>query len=223
MRRFTSFTAISVLALGVGACATSPGGQLTPTNNPSLYSVHQPVVQHTNFVLDLDASGDQLSPSERARLIGWFEGIELRYGDQIFVEQPRDYPSPGARADVGRVLGEYGMLLRNGAPVTNGNVAPGTVRVIASRATASVPGCPNWNDPNLGPSSNTSPNYGCAVNSNLAAMVADPNDLIRGRQGSVDSSAHTAARAVRVYRERQPTGTQPLPATSTSSTSGGSN
>jgi pilus assembly protein CpaD len=223
MRRLTSLTVISVLAAGLGACTSNSRGPLTAANNPSLYSVHQPVVQNTNFVLDLDASGDQLSASERARLIGWFEGIELRYGDQIFVDEARDYPSPGARADVGRALGEYGMLLRDGAPVTNGSVAPGTVRVIASRGTASVPGCPNWNDPQLGPSSNTSPNYGCAVNSNLAAMVADPNDLVRGRQGSVDSSAHTAARAVRVYRERQPTGTQPLPATSTSSTSGGSN
>ena len=223
MRRFTSLTAISVLALGLGACAGNSGGPLTATNNPSLYSVHQPVVQHTNFVLDLDASGDSLSASERARLIGWFEGIELRYGDQIFVDEPRDYPSPGARADVGRVLGEYGMLLRDGSPITNGTVAPGTVRVIASRATASVPGCPNWDDSQLVPSSNTSANYGCAVNANLAAMVADPNDLVRGQQGSIDGSGTTAARAVRVYRERQPSGAQPLPAPSTRNSSGGSN
>ena len=86
-----------------------------------------------------------------------------------------------------------------------------------------MPECPNWNDPRLAPSTNTSANYGCAVNSNLAAMVADPNDLVRGRQGSVDSSGSTATRAVRVYRERQPTGAQPLPATSTSNSSGGRN
>ena len=222
MRRVTSLTAITFLGLGLGACTTASGGPLTPANNPSVYSVHQPVVQHTNFVLDLDASGDSLSASERARLVGWFNSIELRYGDQIFVEEPRDYPSPGARADVARVLGEYGILLRDGAPIMAGNVAPGVVRVIASRATASVPGCPNWADPQLSPSSDTSANYGCALNSNLAAMVADPNDLVRGQQGSVDSSGSTAARAVRVYRERQPTGAQPLPATSTRS-SGGSN
>ena len=225
MRRLTSLTAISVLALGLGACTSNSSGPLTAANNPSLYSVHQPIVQHTNFVLDLDASGDSLSASERSRLVGWFEGIELRYGDRIYVEEARDYPSPGARGDVGRVLGEYGMLLQSGAPITNGNVAPGTVRVVASRATASVPNCPNWSEQQIAPSANTSANYGCAVNSNMAAMVADPNDLVRGRQGSVDSSGSTASRAVRVYRERQPTGTQPLPATSTSSgsSSGGSN
>lgn len=221
MRRLTSLTAIGVLALGLGACTSNSRGPLTAANNPSLYSVHQPVVQHTNFVLDLDASGDTLSASERSRLIGWFEGIELRYGDQIYVEEPRDYPSPGARTDVGRVLSEYGMLLQSGAPITNGNVAPGTVRVVASRATASVPNCPNWNEQQVAPSANTSPNYGCAVNSNIAAMVADPNDLVRGRQGSVNGSGSTATRAVRVYRERQPSGTQPLQSPSTRS--GGSN
>jgi len=222
MRRAKSLAALLV-ATALAGCASGPAGPLTATNNPSVYSVHQPVVQHTNYVLDLDASGDVLSASERARLIGWFEGIELRYGDQIFVEEPRDYPSPGARADVGRVVGEYGMLLRSGAPVTAGGVAPGTVRVIASRATASVPGCPNWGEDQIAPRVATSSNYGCATNSNLAAMVADPNDLIEGRNGSVSGNTAVAGRAVRVYRERQPTGAQPLPSTSTRSTSGGSN
>lgn len=217
MRRLTSLTAIIAVSLSLGACASGPRGQLTAENNPSVYSVHQPVVQHTNFVLDLDGSGDTLSASERARLIAWFDSIELRYGDQIFVEEPRDYPSPGARAGVAQVLSEYGMLLRVGAPIMPGTVAPGVVRVIASRATASVEDCPDWSDPEIAPTVNTSPNYGCAVNSNLAAMIADPNDLIRGRQGSVNGSGSTAARAVRVYRDRTPTGTQPLASPSTRS------
>lgn len=220
---FTAFTlprarmiaALLIAGTVLGGCMSGPRGALTAENNPSLYSVHQPVVQRTDYVLDLDASGDTLASSERARLLAWFDSIELRYGDQIYVEEPRNYPSPGARAEVGGVLGEYGMLLRDGAPVAAGSVQPGQVRVIASRATASVPDCPNWRDQQILPSVNTSANYGCAVNSNLAAMVADPNDLVRGRAGNVDGSGSTAARAVRVYRERAPTGTQGLPATST--------
>jgi pilus assembly protein CpaD len=217
MRRVTSLTAIMFVSLSLGACASGPRGALTATNNPSVYSVHQPVVQHTNFVLDLDASGDALSAAERARLVGWFDAIELRYGDQIFVEEPSNYPSGGARAGVAQVLSEYGMLLRPGSPVTAGSVPPGTVRVVASRATASVPECPNWSDPEIAPTVNTSANFGCALNSNLAAMIADPNDLIRGRQGSVNGSASVANRAVRVYRDRVPTGTQPLASPSTRS------
>ena len=217
MRRATSITALLALTALAG-CTSGPTGPLTARNNPSLYSVHQPVVQRTDFMLDLDASGDMLSGSERARLAAWLETIELRYGDRLYVDEPRGYPSPGARAGIAQLVGEYGMLLQPGsAPIVAGNVAPGTVRVIASRATASVPTCPDWGEDQILPRVATSANYGCATNSNLAAMVADPNDLVLGQQGSVDGSAVTANRAVRVYRERQPTGAQALESPSTRS------
>jgi pilus assembly protein CpaD len=86
--------------------------------------------------------------------------------------------------------------------------------VIASRATASVPGCPVWSGRDIAPLNNTSSNYGCATNSNLAAMVANPNDLIQGQDGTV-SGASTAGRAIRTYREVQPTGRQGLQQTTT--------
>ena len=50
-----------------------------------------------------------------------------------------------------------------------------------------------------GPSS-TSSNYGCAVNSNLAAMIADPTDLVLGQAGSVTGDADTSSKAIKVYR-----------------------
>lgn len=209
MRRAKSITAL-LIAAGLAGCASGPSGPVTAANNPSLYSVHQPVVHRRDYVVDLDASGDRLSASERARLAAWFESIELRYGDRLYVEEPRDYPSPGARAAVESLVAEYGMLLQTGAPITAGATAPGTVRVIAARAIASVPGCPNWTESQVTSSVVTSPNYGCATNANLAAMIADPNDLVLGQQGSGRDSASVANRAVRVHRDRQPTGAQPL-------------
>ena len=56
----------------------------------------------------------------------------------------------------------------------------------------------------------TMSNYGCATVSNIAAMVADPNDLIGG-QGYTGADGHTTSRAINVFRERKPTGTDPLP------------
>jgi pilus assembly protein CpaD len=215
--RVRTLTALALAGFAMTGCASGPRGPLTAANNPSVYSVHQPVVERTDFVLDIDASGDTLSAAEQARLIGWFRSIELRYGDDIFVEEPRDYPSPGARTDVGNLIGQFGLLLHDSAPVTPGTVAPGTIRVIASRATASVPGCPDWSGHDITPNVNTSTNYGCAVNANIAAMVANPNDLVLGQQGSVLANGRTANRAVRVYRERQPTGTQTLQSPSTRS------
>lgn len=215
MSRIMTFTALVALGLGAGACTTVPQ-QLEVANNPSLYSLHQPVVQRTDFVLDLATSGEGLSVSEKARLGAWFASIGLRYGDTVTVDESHGYGNPDARADVAEVAAGYGLLLDGAvAPVTAGAVPPGSIRVIASRATAGVPTCPAWERGELAPVNYTSSNYGCATNSNLAAMIADPLDLVRGRDGTVDASANTAARAIRGYREGQPTGRQGLQQPST--------
>jgi len=213
MSRTSIFAAV---ALGLAASACAPTGQpLSATNNPSLYSVHQPVVERSDFVLDLSTSGDRVPQSEIDRLHAWFDSIGLSYGDRIFVDQPRDYASPGAREDVARAVAEYGLLVSDGAPVLNGTIQPGTIRVITSRATASVPGCPVWGNAASEPTTLTSSNYGCAMNANVAAMIANPEDLVLGQDGSTRGSATTATRAIRTYRERPPTGRQGLPASST--------
>jgi pilus assembly protein CpaD len=215
MIRLTTFAAVAALAVGASACAPTTS-ELTAASNPSLSSVHQPVVERTDFVLDLSTSGDAVPEAELDRLDAWFHSIDLGYGDRISLDEPRGYPSPGARADIARVAAEYGLLLSDGAPVLSGFVQPGTIRVIASRATASVPNCPVWAETGITPTVNTSTNYGCAINSNIAAMVADPQDLVHGRDATTVGSATTAGRAIRTYREREPTGRQGLPATSTS-------
>jgi pilus assembly protein CpaD len=173
-------------------------------------------VQRTDFVMDLASREDRLSPTERSRLNGWFGSLGLGYGDRIWVEEPYG-PGP-ARQDVARVAAEYGLLLSDGAPVTPGAVAPGSVRVIVSRSFAYVPGCPRA-DNYRGPSS-VSANYGCAVNSNLASMIADPSDLVLGQGGGGIRDTGQAAKAIKVYREAAPTGSKGL---ASSGTSGGKN
>jgi pilus assembly protein CpaD len=216
MSRITTFAAVAALGLGAAACAPTTG-PLTAANNPSVYSVHQPVVQRTDFVLDVATAGSGVPAAELERLDGWFRSIGLRYGDNVTIDEGTGYATPNARADVARVAARYGLLLAEGAPITAGAVPPGSVRIVASRATASVPDCPDWDAAGNGivaPQS-TSSNYGCAVNSNLAAMIANPEDLVVGRDASVNGTGRTASRAIRVYREGQPTGTQGLQQTST--------
>jgi pilus assembly protein CpaD len=48
------------------------------------------------------------------------------------------------------------------------------------------------------------------VNANLAAMVADPEDLLHGREGAVVIDPRTATRAVDVYRSKAPSGSGDL-------------
>lgn len=214
--RLRTLAAAGALAALLAGCA-APNKALTATNNPSLYSVHQPVVERTNYVLDLATSGPALAPGERERLTNWFESIDLRYGDRLFLDPAGGYSDPGVRRDVSAVLAEYGLFLSEGAPVTEGSVAPGAVRIVASRSVASVPGCPNWQDRHEIVQRTTSSNFGCATNANLAAMIANPDDLVAGREGSVSSSAATAGRAIRVYRQNGATGTNALRSESTRS------
>ena len=89
---------------------------------------------------------------------------------------------------------------------------PGTVRVVVSRNGASVPGCPNWSSAPSQPNFNNQSmsNFGCGVNSALAAQVANPEDLIHGREGLGVADAATATRPVNLYRTTPPTGTKGL-------------
>jgi len=194
-----------LLASAVAAC-TTPGDP--PRADRGVASVNEPVLSRATFVLDLVAPGGTLPPQEIARLDGWFSGLALGYGDSIFVDGPY---AETARAQVAEVAGKYGMLVLPAAPVTAGAVAPDSVRVVVSRTRAEVAGCPNWRNPSEPDYLNrTMSNFGCAVNSNMAAMVANPEDLFHGRSGSGVGDSLTATKAVEFYRKAKPTGTQGL-------------
>ena len=175
------------------------------TENRGLASVHQPVVARTDYVYDMPAATDSLGESEDRALTGWFESLSLRYGDHVSVDTA-GY-GPGARDAVSAVVARYGLLIDETAPVTQGDIPAGSIRVIVSRMNASVPNCPDWSRPaNFNFDGHAMSNYGCAVNGNLAAMVADPRDLISGRTGATSPDGATAAKAIRTYRSAVPTG-----------------
>jgi pilus assembly protein CpaD len=180
----------------------------TPHDLPDrgVASVNVPVLTRADFVFDAAAPDGSLAPGEAARLNAWFAGLDLGYGDSIYVDGPY-----GARSEVAQVAGNYGLLVSPSAPVTGGPVGPGNARVIVSRMRATVPNCPNWSVPAQPSADNRAmSNFGCAVNSNLAAMVANPQDLVYGREGSGVGDSLTASKAIGSYRKAEPTGTKGL-------------
>ena len=176
MARMT-IASLIVIGAALSASAADARHRNSPQENYGLYSYNQPVVQRTDYVLELASQGPGLSLSERARLRTWFTSLGIGYGDRVSVESPYDGP---VRADVAR-----------------------------------VPGCP-FADEHQGLSA-TSRNYGCSVNSNLAAMIADPNDLVLGQAGSAASDPATSAKAIKTYREAKPTGASGLTSASSRS------
>ena len=191
--------ALLLLASAAGACGHTPHDQ--PARGVA--AVNVPVVARTDYAFDAAAPGGTLAPGEAARLDAWFRGLELGYGDVISVDGPY---AEGVRGEVSQLAGQYGMMVSRGAPVTLGAVPDGAVRVVVSRNRASVPGCPNWSEP-------ASPNYqnrmisnfGCSVNGNFAAMVANPSDLVHGQEGTGVVDPATSAKAVNAYRNKPAT------------------
>jgi len=154
-----------------------------------LDSVYQPVVQRTDYVFDLSTSGQGLAPGEATRLRGWFDSLHLRYGDKVSVDTGEAGNASSAVEMVAVVAATRGLTLESRAPVTQGGVAPGMVRVVLSRTTASVPGCPDFHQSLTAKfNSATAANFGCATNATLAAMIANPEDLVQGRDYAGRSS-----------------------------------
>jgi pilus assembly protein CpaD len=208
MARTRATAALLFLGAAVSACG---GGSAVREANTTLYSVNQPVVQRTDFVIDLATGPGGVPATEIGRLHGWFEGLQIGYGDRIAIDEPAGgYADGTVREAVADAAGRYGLLVSDQAPMTEGEIQPGTVRVVVSRTTASVPNCPNWDRQARGGLSTTSSNYGCAVNSNIAAMIADPNDLVLGQTGSGTADPAATSRAIRSYRDAVPTGTRGL-------------
>ena len=195
---------LSLLLLGSVALAGCQVHRGEDRPARGLFAVNQPVVSRADYVFDAAAPSGSLNPQEAVRLDGWFRSLELGYGDVVSVDGSE---ASSARTDVARVAGRYGLLVGEGAPVTQGAIAPGVVRVVVSRTRASVPGCPNWSRPsNPNYSNELMSNYGCALNSNLAAMVGNPGDLVSGREPSGLSDPVLSNKAIESYRNRAPKG-----------------
>lgn len=200
----------AALAFSLGLALAGCGGIAM---NRSLESPHQPVVEHVNYTLDVTTGPGGLSLPEQRRLGGWFEAMDLRYGDRIAIDDPLD--NPATRSGVEALAARYGLLVTDNAPTTAGYVNSGTARVIITRAKASVPGCPDWSaNSDFNPNNATSTNYGCATNSNIAAMVADPEHLLKGATGQSDTVVMSSSKAIGAYREQKSSVGEALKSTS---------
>lgn len=197
MNRIALTAPLALLAMLALPFAAAEAGRY----NRGVESAHQPIVQRHDYVIDV--AGNGLDPVAASRVRQWFDAIGLDYGDRVSIDLSAG--SAGSNRDIAGIVADYGLFVSNGAPVTQGAIAPGNVRIVVSRSTASVPGCPDYSQisqPNFTGASSS--NYGCGINSTLAAMVANPEDLVRGQEAR-GSNADTATKAIKVWRNADPT------------------
>lgn len=200
-----------VLAFASALCGCVAGAPAKPDRG--LTATNIPVDTSADFIFDAAAPGGVLAAGEGERLNSWFQNLGLGYGDSVYVDGA---PGERATAQVAEIAARYGMLMQADAPVTAGYVQPGAIRVVVTRRRAVVPNCPNWDrqgQPNY--ENRSMPGFGCAVNGNLAAMIADPVDLIHGREGSGVRDATSVTKSVELYRKSAPTGGKSLQSIST--------
>lgn len=196
LRGLAAAALLASAGLSLGAC----GAGSMPS--PEMASIKVPEVRQTMMVYDLSFEpGGSISSDQRRSLAEWFDGIGVNYGDRVSVDD--NGPGSGIRRSVvADVLAQHGLLLSDGAPVTKDGAGTSNARVIVMRAAASVPGCPDWSrrsNPEFEASKMS--NFGCASESNLAAMVVDANDLVSGKMHT-GTDALTTVKAIENYRAR---------------------
>ena len=97
-------------------------------------------------------------------------------------------------------LGRVALLAASGVEAKKDFGVDSRNQPVVTAGTALVPNCPNWTTASLDSAAVNNSNYGCAVNSNLAAMIADPMDLIHGKSDQA-TDTENVIRAIKAWRD----------------------
>jgi pilus assembly protein CpaD len=175
--------ALAMLALG--ACATgqpSSNNAVTPTEHFAIQV--KPVPQE----LKLAAHSDGLSPAQVEALHVFIDDWRNADGPDITLKAPEHGPDRDAAyrttTDVRDFLISQGVLPAKLRVVgyEAGGDAKAPVLVGFLRYEAKGPTCgQSWSDLTQESSNQEYPEFGCAVTANIAAMIADPADLLQPR------------------------------------------
>lgn len=194
------------LALLVSACSADTT-HWTPAASPKANRVELVPLTHD---VAFPAARAEMDAAARDRLRDFLARHEVGYGDRLYVIAATGAPSPLAvrRAEALALdLARQGLAPKV-LPSAEWAGAPegdGAVRVLVHRFVVAPPNCPDWRKPAHADYGNTeASNFGCATATNLGLMVADPRDLIEGRDEGL-ADGERAAAAIKRYREGKET------------------
>ena len=219
MSRIKTLAALAALGLGAAACATPGTNQLTAAQQsqplfgpPAGGRAHRlRVRRRTPTATASPTPSWSGSPPGSTRSSCAMATASVDRRAAAAIRPARAPTSPGS-------LAEYGLLLerRRAGHAGRGPAGLGPGRRQPRDARACPAARTGRRAPASTPQHAPSSNYGCAINSNLAAMIANPDDLVHG-QAAVRPAAAAPPPDARssVYREAQPTGRQGLPTTTT--------
>ncbi len=227
-RPWSSRPALVVLAfVGLSACAPVDGNIDTTrgwlsASSPKRLEVDRAQYRH---VVYFNTDRDEIRADERDRLLAFLEAVQPMNHDGISLEGHADERAndvynidlAARRIDtVKQFLSKKGLddsRIHASAFGERLPASPGSdehawsrnrrVEIVLDRFVVTPPACPDWSRRSgLDFANQPHSNFGCATETNLGMMIANPKDLIRGRKlGSADG-VHQAEGIVR-YREGQ--------------------
>jgi pilus assembly protein CpaD len=200
----------AAFAIGCAAfvCGCNTDQQITgaPTV-PTDYRLRHPISiteKERTFQLFIGANRGSLTPAQRAELLAFAQSWKDEATGGVIIDLPvgssNTRSAAEALAEIESIVGASGVPQQSIA-VRNYRVSPrtfATVRVSYPRIAAQAGPCGLWPE-DMGPSlhrdyfeNQPQWNMGCAAQRNLAAMVADPADLVQPRTD--DTPAYTMRR-----------------------------
>ena len=214
---------LSVLGLGLGACTPSLGPQSNlgwiEASSPKQLEVDRAEYRHSIY---FPTDSSVFPDSERARLLSFLHTVQPGGRDSIRLEGHADERATelynlelaARRAErVESFLREAGVRDLTVTTVAFGEAIPAVpstgpaawglnrrVELVLERYLVTLPACPDWSrESGTDFSNQPSSNFGCATQTNLGLMVAEPKDLVRGRTLAPADGVHQADGIVR-YR-----------------------
>lgn len=191
-RRPGAFLATLAAGVALSACATqSPPLTMDDRLLASVADTHRIKVSEVTELLEVPVASTQiaLDPGVRADMLSFLRLYRSNGQGALLIEAPQGGTNEAAAANLAeqaRVLaGAEGSAFEDIAVIAyNAPGADAPLRLRFERLIANPPDCPPPYAEDISRSSqNRSPRaFGCATVTNLAAMIADPADLINPRE-----------------------------------------
>jgi pilus assembly protein CpaD len=224
-RRSAALALRAAIVAGLGAlvcaCQTDQGQIAAAPNVPYDYRMRHPITlteaEHT-LQLFIGSNRSALTAAQRAELLAFAQTWKAEATGGVLIDLPtgtvNEQSAAGALREIQSILAATGvppnaMMVRTYLATRN---AMATVKITYPKITAQAGPCGVWPE-DIGPGFNRdyfenqpSWNFGCATQRNLAAMVANPSDLV---QPHPETPAYTMRRTdvMQKYRQGESTAT----------------
>ena len=150
---------------------------------------------YRDLKVQFGAGADGMSPEDAAKFDSFLTDYRLHGNGSLGISVPSGASSRAAITYFGERAAASGIS-RDKILVSTHDAANGDRRVDVSYIayTARTQSCGDWSENEAFTLENQTPrNFGCSVQQNIAAMVADPRDLLGpGGQGPVDTARRAA-------------------------------